>query len=717
MKLWKKSFITNLIAPLIIFIGVMIFTFMQIASYKIDDVSKTQVAVLHAASSDIKATLNHFATILKIGSNIESFKNMMMIMPQDHIEEELNLLPDYNSAVKNLKELTKNNNLIDIIYFTSKNSPILVSQNWANIPPDYDARQRGWYKGAQELKDIFITEPYITADAAVGNKLTTTMSYPIMENGKFEGVIAMDMSIQGVTDEIDNVQKLHPELSITLFNGENQQVLYNQSTSFEDNVFVSDLFEPLGYTEAMQKDFLEMFSRVSTSGKPEKFDAHRVVSLFKVDGTPWLIAAAFTKRELLAKNLSTTFYLFLISTIVFISVLIFGFIISKIFIFKPMEDLSDKFYDISHGEGDLTVRVDRKTNDELGLLARNFNSFTEKIRLMMVTVKDATSSIDEKQNNVTSVTKETAEASTEISTNVVTVNGQIEDLNGQLQSVSSAMDQIAASVTSLFENTNTQTKAVDEASSSIEEMVAQLESVAKIINEKKSEAEKLTHVINESGKQISDATAANEEVVELAGKVSDMSEVISSIASQTNLLSMNAAIEAAHAGDAGKGFAVVADEIRKLAEVAQDSSSEIQETITNILNKVDIAYKISRESENTFQKLREGTQSTITALEDINVSTQELTQGGALIISANAELSHVSIQVRQSAEEMSDTISLVTESTRAAADISTHVKESMSGITHGTNHITSTVKSINDLAAEVSANADLLTTETNKFKT
>lgn len=717
MKLRTKSIFTNFVAPLIIFVGVMLFTYLQIASYKVSDVSKTQVAVLHAASSDIKGSLKGFETILKSGSNFGSFHDMMKIMPQDHIEDELKLIPEYNKAISNLQDLASDLKEIDIIYFTSKDSPILISNKWANIPPDYEARQRGWYKGAKDTKDIFITEPYMTADATAGNKLTTTMSYPIFNDGKFEGVIAMDMSIQSVTNEIDRVQKMHPELSITLFNGENQQVLYNQTTTFEDSLFVTDLFEPLGYTETMQKDFLEMFSRVYNTTNPEKFDAHRVVSLYRIEGTPWLIAAAFTKKVLLGEELKDTFNLYLLSTIIFVIVLIFGLVISRTFIFKPIADLSEKFYNISHGEGDLTVKVETHSTDELGMLANNFNSFIEKIRLMMENVKGATISIDHKQTNVTDATKETAKASTEISASVGTVNNQIEDLNSQLQSVSSAMDEITATVSSLFENTDTQSKAVDEASSSIEQMVAQLASVAKIIDEKKSEAEKLTYIINESGKQISDATSANEEVVELASKVSDMSEVISNIATQTNLLSMNAAIEAAHAGDAGKGFAVVADEIRKLAEISQDSSSEIQETITNILNKVDIAYKISRESEDTFHKLREGTQSTITALEDINMSTQELSQGGALIISANTQLSQVSVQVRQSTEEMSDTISLVTESTRAAADISNHVTESMTGITQGTNHIVETVQSINSLAGEVSSSANLLKEETDKFKT
>lgn len=717
MKLKTKSLLINFIAPFIIFIVVIVATFMQMAEQKVRDLDSIQTAVLHATSSDISGYLNRYVTILKTGSKMQSLKDMMDVMPQTHIEKELQEMEEYNTSVDTLKGYTDGDKTIDLLYFSSKNSPILVSQVWANIPANYEARKRPWYIGAIKDNDIHITDPYTTADANKNNALAITMAYPIKSGSTTDGVIAMDFNISGVTALVDMTQELHPELSITLFNGTNKQILYNKSTSFEDGVFMKDLFEPLGYSEEMQKEFIELFDSVNTTGNPGKFDAHRVVSLFKVKGTPWLVAAAFDKQELLREELEEVTNTFLITGSIFLLILVAGLLISRKFIFTPIRELSGKFYDISHGEGDLTVTIERNSKDELGELAGNFNSFIEKIRLMMVTIKETTLSIEEKQLRVAGTTQESASSSVEINANVESINGQIEELNSQFQSVSSAMDEIGATVSSLFNSTEIQTKAVDEASSSIEQMVAQLDSVARIVNEKKREAENLTEIISESGKQISDATAANEEVVELAGKVSDMSEVISNIATQTNLLSMNAAIEAAHAGDAGKGFAVVADEIRKLAEIAQDNSTEIQDTISNILNKVDVAYNISKESEETFTKLRDGTQSTIMALEEINVSTQELSQGGEQIIKANAELTSVSSQVRESAQEMSETVTLVTQSTRTAADISTHVTDGMGEISHGVADISQSVNQVNGLADEVTMNTTLLKTETDKFKT
>ncbi len=717
MKLQTKSLITNTILPLIIFALVIAINFLEITKSKIEDLTETQKAVLHAVSSDINAEVVEFNNILRIGSRLPVIHNFIPFVPQEHIESDLQLIPEYNKVVATLQGVASSSSDIDLLYFTVKNSPIIISNTWAATPPGFDARSRSWYKGAIEANGTYITSPYITADEQLTNKLTISMSHPLVKGNKQEGVIAMDFSIESVISTIRATQETHQEILLTLFNTSNMQILYNKSTTFEDEVFMSDLFEPLGYNEVQQKDFLDLFNRVAREGGADIYNSHRVVAVHKVSGTPWIVTASFSKKKLLNDNISEIVSSYIFASLLFVVILIIGLLLSRKFIFSPIKELSAKFFEISHGEGDLTVRVDSKRKDELGEMAEHFNSFINKIRVMMNSIKETSAAIDSKQVQLSSFTQETASSSVEISSNVDSINKQIEELNSQVLSVSSAMDQIDATVKSLNSSTDVQTSAVNEATSSVEEMVAQLESVARIVSDKKEDAEQLTTVIKESGRQISDGTAANEEVVQLAGKVSDMSNVISSIASQTNLLSMNAAIEAAHAGDAGKGFAVVADEIRKLAEIAQSNSSDIQDTISNILNKVNIAYKISRDSENTFVKLADDINSTILALEEINTSTQELSLGGEQIIKANAELSNVSSQVKQSTEEMGNTISLVTDSTRSVADISSHVTEGMAEISHGTSDITSTVNQVNDLTEELSKNTNLLSSETKKFNT
>lgn len=717
MKIRTKSFIINMIIPLIVFAGVLLVNFTINAEAKLKDIGEIQMASLAHIASEINVELEKFRQVLKVSSKIKLFHDAMAQFPQGHLSREDVGTPLMKGAEEVLKSISADNPYIDYLYIGAESSTALFLDEWLELTEGFDARKRPWYLGAMRTNDVFIDNPEATAEIGQEGKLTNSMGYKIKKGSQILGVIGMDYSLQPVFDVIKEAQEHHPGMLFTLFEGDSTLILYNRDTSYTQNVTLDKLLVKLEYSETQKKEFTEMFQNVVKNKEADVFNAHRVVRLSPVHGTPFVLTASFSKNDMRSRELRDMFFLYVVGSLVFILTLILSNIFSNKTIFNKIQNLSNRFYEISHGDGDLTVQLDFKRKDELGELAGYFNTFVKKIRDIMIAVKKESGSIEKNQVKLLGYTQETATSSVEINSNVDSINRQISDLNINLQSVSSAMDEIDATVDSLNQGTETQTRAVDEATSSVEEMVAQLDSVARIVNEKKQAAEKLNVIIQESGQQISDGTLANEAVVALAGKVSEMSTVISNIASQTNLLSMNAAIEAAHAGEAGKGFAVVSDEIRKLAEVAQSNSQEIQQIITDILEKVDFAFTISKNSEDAFKTLKEDIQSTIQALEEINVSTQELAQGGALIIKANQELAQVSSHVKESTEEISKTINMISESTRNAADISNQVAVGMGEISHGTGDISTNVNFVNELASELSSNARGLGNETGKFKT
>jgi len=386
-------------------------------------------------------------------------------------------------------------------------------------------------------------------------------------------------------------------------------------------------------------------------------------------------------------------------------------------IVKPIKQTANVIREISEGEGDLNVQVEVKSSDEAGELARNFNTFVAQLKEIIISVKKSTNDVGNNKDELVANAEETASATVEISGNVSSINNQIESLNGEIQSISSGMEQMQSSIMGLNQNTTNQAAAVEQASASIEEMLAQLKSVANVVSQKKEVTVQLTQTIAKSGDVVHQATQANEEIVHLAGQIAEMSKIISGIASQTNLLSMNAAIEAAHAGESGKGFAVVADEIRKLAESSQANSNNISTSINEILTKVDLAFEVSKESEQTFSLLKTEIQSIILALEEINNSTQELSQGGEQIILANTELNRVSSSVQEGAQEMQETVNLITDSTIGAANISSEVASGMQEIKHGSSEIAEAMSLVQEISQKLSKSTSELESEMGKFTT
>ena len=386
-------------------------------------------------------------------------------------------------------------------------------------------------------------------------------------------------------------------------------------------------------------------------------------------------------------------------------------------IVKVLRSLAMNLRELAEGEGDLTVRIPVQTRDEVGDVANYFNSFVEKLKLIIIRIKKSTVDLVTQKQDLVANTEETASAANQITANVDSIKDRMERLDLETESVSAALAQIAATVARLNESTGMQAATVEQTMASVTQMIAQLKNVAMVVNSKKQAAEVLAGTIEKSGGAIANATKASQEISILAQGIVEMSSVINNISSQTNLLSMNAAIEAAHAGDAGRGFAVVADEIRKLAETASGSSTEITKLVNDIFKKVEVAAAASVESEKTFGVLRSETASTIKALEEINSSTQELSLGGEQIIQATTQLNEVTAIVKNATVEMRETVNGVADSARHVADLSTEVSRGMAEIATGVGEIASATNYLQSVSQKVAAETESLKAETGKFTT
>jgi methyl-accepting chemotaxis protein len=304
---------------------------------------------------------------------------------------------------------------------------------------------------------------------------------------------------------------------------------------------------------------------------------------------------------------------------------------------------------------DLTVRFE-PGKDELGQLGAELNGLLENMCSVIADLRGfAHSSSDndrklaENVDGVRSLLNTNREHMHNLEFSAVSLRDQITEVKNKTGS-------IAKSIGTISDFTEDQSAAADESSAAIEEMEASLRRIAEIISTRQEDLEQLSQSTRQSQEQGRLATETISSVASDIDRLNEILSVIATVASQTSLLSMNAAIESAHAGDAGRGFAVVAEEIRKLAETTTERSKEIRQNLKNIIGKIKSAEEVSQENYRYLEESAALLDSFVQAMQEVQQSTTEVSTGSQQVLSAATELSSSVGKSRESAQEILSSI-------------------------------------------------------------
>jgi methyl-accepting chemotaxis protein len=432
-------------------------------------------------------------------------------------------------------------------------------------------------------------------------------------------------------------------------------------------------------------------------------------------GETWSIMLGTERNVILEEVREMVFWSIITAAAALVVMAAIVFFVSRS-ITNPIVRVAKTLEDISEGEGDLTRTVDVQSKDETGDLARHFNKTLGKIKELVVTIKSRSAALFDIGNELASNMSETAAAINQITANIQSIKSRILNQSASVTETNATMEQITLNIDKLNEHVERQGSSVARSSSAIEEMLANIQSVTHTLIKNSDNVRDLIEASEAGRGGLQQVAADIQEIARESEGLLEINAVMENIASQTNLLSMNAAIEAAHAGEAGKGFAVVADEIRKLAENSGEQSKTISAVLKRIKDSIDAMTKSTDQVLNKFEAIDDGVRVVSEQEENIRNAMEEQSVGSKQILEAIGQLNDATQLVKDSSVEMLEGSKQVIRESKNLELTTQEIANGMNEMASGAEEINTAVTRVNAVSGENKESIDVLVREVAKFK-
>lgn len=479
-------------------------------------------------------------------------------------------------------------------------------------------------------------------------------------------------------------------------------------------------FENMQKEEIVDCDFAETIINDKRRQGEIKFilnkDAY-FCKFLKYDFWNWIICFYIKETEMYVQRNN----FLLITSIIFLVILItsivcISFILNSV-ILSPLKNLSLKVKEISEGQGDLTKELQIMKKDEIGTLGRYFNNFIQYLRTVVDKLKNIGNKTKSIGVNLADGSNQVSAAIEHISQTMNSILDRTNRLTNEMGNSSSSISDINKFIERVVILIEEQSSSVDESSASIGEMITSIINIAKIAEEKKDLADKLVKLGEGGESDMEIMTNSIEGISNSATVIIEMIDIINNLARQTNLLSMNAAIEAAHAGDYGKGFLVVADEIRKLAETTASNATDISSSLKTIIDKIGVTSEITRQTCIKINEIIKGIVDVSNSMNEMRSGMKELTAGSGQITNALGNLVTITEEVKSSSQEMNSRTARIEESIKNVLTLTNNNKGAIITTTNEINQISKSISLLSDLCKDNTQNIEILDEIIANFKT
>ena len=367
--------------------------------------------------------------------------------------------------------------------------------------------------------------------------------------------------------------------------------------------------------------------------------------------------------------------------------------------------------------GDLTTRTGaRAVLTEADALLRSFDEeLAANLQVIMLGMRELAEENRELTHRLSAGAARSRETSEEVVERIGAVRDQIARLDARITETSQSFDEINNGITDLRNELESQASAVDETSASVEQMSASIDSVAQIARERNEATTGLLEIVKSGGSQAKTSDEIIEEIASGVEQISGMVQVINTVAAQTRILSMNAAIEAAHAGEYGRGFAVVADEIRKLAENTSSNTSQISSTLQEFVQRTYAAREASTRTGESFAQISGEIDRFVQAFTEISQSTSELATGSKEMVSGVGSLRESASRIQEQSEAIQTSTRTINEAVESVHQFSGETRGQIDELDAEARRIAEEQKSITETGEQSDACIEQLMTELKYF--